>query len=81
MDELRQKVYSNPEFIVPGASLDLSTPYWLETTSTFRQKIATVHPEGERFLMVFPADADDERQQINTVLNWFEELKQRVPLP
>ena len=40
--------------------------------------------DGERFLMVFPADqADSEpaRPQINIVTNWFEELKERVPVP
>ena len=40
-----------------------------------------ITPDGEQFLMVFPAEADTERQQINIVLNWFEELKERVPVP
>ena len=40
-----------------------------------------ITPDGEQFLMVFPAEADTERQQINIVLNWVEELKERVPLP
>ena len=42
-------------------------------------------PDGERLLMVFPADQSDSgepaRLQINIVLNWFEELKERVPVP
>jgi Tol biopolymer transport system component len=42
-------------------------------------------PDGERLLMVFPADQADPgepaRDQINIVLNWFEELKERVPVP
>ncbi len=42
-------------------------------------------PDGERLLMVFPADQPDTgepaRPQINIVLNWFEELKERVPVP
>ena len=42
-------------------------------------------PDGERLLMVFPADRADSgepsRPQINIVLNWFEELKARVPVP
>ena len=42
-------------------------------------------PDGERLLMVFPADQPDSgepaRPQINIVLNWFEELKERVPVP
>jgi Tol biopolymer transport system component len=42
-------------------------------------------PDGKRLLMVFPADRPDSgepvRPQINIVLNWFEELKARVPVP
>ncbi len=44
-----------------------------------------ISPDGERLLMVFPADRPDTgepaRPQINVVLNWFEELKERVPVP
>ncbi|WP_171039874.1 hypothetical protein, partial [Streptococcus pseudopneumoniae] len=42
-------------------------------------------PDGKRLLMVFPADRPDSgepaRPQINVVLNWFEELKEMVPVP
>ena len=44
-----------------------------------------IHPDGKRFLMVKPpgAIADDSGAialpKINIVLNWFEELKERVP--
>ena len=44
-----------------------------------------IMPDGEQFLMVFPAGQTDPgepaRSQINVVLNWFEELKERVPVP
>ncbi len=45
-----------------------------------------ITPDGQRFLMVFPADPADSvtetpAEQINVVLNWFEELKERVPVP
>ena len=40
-----------------------------------------ITPDGEQFLMVFPAEDEPARPQINTVLNWFEELKERVPVP
>jgi len=45
-----------------------------------------ITPDGQRFLMVFPADqadsdAETPDEQINIVLNWFEELKERVPVP
>ncbi len=37
-----------------------------------------ISPDGKRFLMLRAAAAGDPRK-INIVLNWFEELKQRVP--
>ena len=39
-----------------------------------------VSPDGERFLMLKPSEsAEAAPTQINVVLNWFEELKRRVP--
>jgi hypothetical protein len=39
-----------------------------------------VSPDGQRFLMLKPTEqAQVAPTQINVVLNWFEELKQRVP--
>ncbi len=39
-----------------------------------------VSPDGQRFLMLKPAEASEAAPtQINVVLNWFEELKRRVP--
>jgi len=39
-----------------------------------------VAPDGQRFLMVKPSEsAEGAPTQINVVLNWFEELKRRVP--
>ena len=44
-----------------------------------------ITPDGERFIMVFPSDETESgetaRPQINIVLNWFQELKERVPVP
>jgi dipeptidyl aminopeptidase/acylaminoacyl peptidase len=40
-----------------------------------------VSPDGQRFLMLKPAEqAQAAPTQINVVLNWFEELKQKVPV-
>jgi len=36
-------------------------------------------PDGQRFIMVKPAAQEAAPTQINIVLNWFEELKRRVP--
>ena len=39
-----------------------------------------VSPDGQRFLMLKPVESAQEAPtQINVVLNWFEELKQKVP--
>ncbi len=37
-------------------------------------------PDGKRFLVMLRRNENTRRQQINIVLNWFEELKQRVPV-
>jgi eukaryotic-like serine/threonine-protein kinase len=43
-----------------------------------------ISPDGKRFLMIKPpgvaASAEEGPRKINIVLNWFEELKQRVPV-
>jgi len=40
-----------------------------------------VSPDGQRFLMLRPVEqAQAAPTQINVVLNWFEELKQKVPV-
>jgi eukaryotic-like serine/threonine-protein kinase len=39
-----------------------------------------VSPDGQRFLMLKPSEQEKAAPtQINVVLNWFEELKQKVP--
>jgi hypothetical protein len=38
-----------------------------------------VSPDGQRFLMVKAVDQMQAPSPINVVLNWFEELKQKVP--
>jgi Tol biopolymer transport system component len=41
-----------------------------------------ITPDGKQFLVVMPTASatDSSSRQINVVLNWFEELKQRVPV-
>ena len=38
-----------------------------------------VTPDGQRFVMI--KTEEEEAKQLNIVLNWFEELKERVPVP
>jgi eukaryotic-like serine/threonine-protein kinase len=39
-----------------------------------------VSPDGQRFLMLKASEQAQAQTQINVVLNWFEELKQKVPI-
>ena len=43
-----------------------------------------IHPDGNRFLMMNETAADSKteksRPRIDIILNWFEELKQQVPV-
>ena len=49
------------------------------------QRDYDITPDGEGFLMVIPVNQPDSgeasRPQIIIVQNWFEELKERVPMP
>ena len=38
-----------------------------------------VSPDGQRFLMLKPSEQEQAPTRIDVVLNWFEELKQKVP--
>jgi serine/threonine-protein kinase len=38
-----------------------------------------VSPDGRRFLMIQPTSPEPPVTQVNVVINWFEELRQRVP--
>ncbi|MBI4474811.1 MAG: serine/threonine-protein kinase [Acidobacteria bacterium] len=40
-----------------------------------------ITPDGQRFITSAPVEAQAGRVQINVVLNWFEELQRRVPVP
>ena len=50
---------------------------YLPTPATFPNY--DVSPDGRRFLMLKAAGQEQAATQINVVLNWFEELKRRVP--
>ncbi len=40
-----------------------------------------IDPLGGRFLMLQSESGEPRRDRINIILNWFEELKERVPVP
>jgi Tol biopolymer transport system component len=70
-------VMTQPGFSV-GKPRMLFEGQYLLTLATFPNY--DVSPDGQRFLMLKPSEsAESARTQINVVLNWFEELKQKVP--
>ena len=56
-----------------------------EFSTTVGPRNFDVMPDGQRFLMTFLAEQTDAgesvRPRINIVENWFEEVRQRVPVP
>ena len=53
---------------------------YVANVSTAAGAFYSVSPDGQRFLMTKTADQPQASlTQINMVLNWFEELKQKVP--
>ena len=70
-------ITTQPSFSVGKPKLLFEGPYE-PTPATF--PYYDVSPDGQRFLMLKPAEsAETAPTQINVVLNWFEELKRRVP--
>ena len=55
---------------------------WLYLLSNFDGRTYDVSPDGQRFLAIKTnlVDDDAETPQINIVLNWFQELTERVPV-
>ena len=68
-----------------GPSLSVGVPEVLFKHTYLRRQLVgrqyDVAPDGDRFLMVSrPADGSG-RPQVNVVLNWFQDLTERVPVP
>jgi hypothetical protein len=63
---------------------------YLSSTRNTEYTLWDIHPDGDRFLLIKPSSVtatepasqesgDIGPRKINIVLNWFEELKERVP--
>jgi dipeptidyl aminopeptidase/acylaminoacyl peptidase len=71
-------IATQPSFTVGKPRMLFEGPY-LPTPTTSPNYDAS--PDGQRFLMVKPTEqAQAAPTQINVVLNWFEDLKQKVPI-
>ncbi len=63
----------------PGSRFALTMPETEHLSNVIGVAVALT-PDGQRFLMVQASEQQEEAAtQINVVLNWFEELKRRVP--
>ena len=69
-------VETEPTFSAGRPSVLFEGSY-VVSTITRAYRYYDVSPDGQRFLML--KEAGTEEAQINVVLNWFEELKERVP--
>lgn len=71
-------IRSSPSSIAIGSAQRLfDWPHEPKTSFGF-----DVSPDGQRFLVVAPGEATSQRstqQEIQVVLNWFEELERLVP--
>jgi eukaryotic-like serine/threonine-protein kinase len=70
-------IATQPGFTVGKPRMLFAGPY-VPTVTMFPNY--DMSPDGQRFLMLKPSESTETaRTQINVVLNWFEELKQKVP--
>ena len=74
------KITTNP---VPAFSSEAATQI-RDFLSFTNERDYDILPNGRQFVMIFPANSTNNqgmvRARIDVVLNWFEELKQRVPV-
>ncbi len=70
-------VTTQPTFSAGKPKVVFERPY-TETPATF--PAYDVSADGQRFLMMKGVGEEQSATQINVVLNWFEELKRRVPV-
>jgi Tol biopolymer transport system component len=70
-------IATQPGFTVGKPRMLFAGPY-VPTVTMFPNY--DMSPDGQRFLMLKPSESTETAPtQINVVLNWFEELKQKVP--
>ena len=62
-------------------SLDLGAPQLLFEIPNLAAASFAVHPDGERFVVARSVNTGLSTSQVNIVLNWHQELLERVPVP
>ncbi len=76
-------IATQPTFRGGRPRLLFEGPYEMDPARDFGSATPNydVSLDGERFLMVTGGDSEASSLSITVVLNWFEELKARVPVP
>jgi Tol biopolymer transport system component len=69
-------IATQPGFSAGRPRVLFGGPYVLSPTTTANYDVS---PDGQRFLMLKGGEEQQAATQIHVVLNWFEELKRRVP--
>ena len=70
-------VQTQPSFVASTPRLLFEAPYYSRGTTGADYWVS---PDGKRFLMIKTPEQKETSTQINVVLNWFEELKQKAPV-
>jgi serine/threonine-protein kinase len=71
-------IETNPTFD-PGKPRVLFQGSYRNSSLSTAFQYYDISPDGKRFLMI--KEEESPTTQVNVVLNWFEELKERVPVP
>jgi Tol biopolymer transport system component len=74
---MKVDVTTQPAFRAARPQMLFAGHYWSVGSTSVHHDVS---PDGQRFLMIKPGEQEASATQINVVLNWFEELKQRVPV-
>ncbi len=71
------EITTEPNFVLGSARMLFERGQYMPPTGPYSYPFPNydVSPDGQRFLMI----TKESKPQINVVLNWFEELKHRVP--
>jgi Tol biopolymer transport system component len=73
---MKVDITTQPAFRAARPELLFEGQYWTTGLTPIHYDVS---PDGQRFLMIKPGAQEASATQINVVLNWFEELKRRVP--
>ena len=75
---MRVPIQTSPELIVGKPEELFAGAYYESPDGTPNYDVS---PDGQRFLMIKPGDQERAPASSHIVLDWFEALKQRVPVP